>query len=124
MGQSMDATFAVTFAWWRRLGHLLKITISQPSERARAAQKMAILRTTHACAKAARGGAVNYVRRGVTYENVLPNRRGVLRATRDMLEAFHVRVHVVAHLIRTSELHLSHWLCFMMAGREVDHSPL
>ena len=29
-------------------GHLLKMTISQPSERARAAQKMAMLRTTHA----------------------------------------------------------------------------
>jgi hypothetical protein len=85
----------------RRAG--LKTTISQPNDRAIHAAKMAMLRSKRWCEQR----ACRYERKvqaSVNHLNVLPKRRGVL--------------------ISTSDEHLSHLLCFMIAGREVAQSFL
>ena len=72
----------------------LKTTISSPKERARQAQKMAILARTHTrgCSEGGEEGARRVFFRGAnTHENVFPKRRGVLR-TRTKRQCTHVRV--------------------------------
>lgn len=61
---------------------------------------------------------------GVPHANVLPNRRGVLRARHSRVSCVRVGLGLawVAHLIMTSLEHFSHMLCRMMAGRAVAQS--
>ena len=94
-----STTRSSNFRLARRAG--LKITTSQPIERARHAQKIAILYTytTHASGKKSNAKCFK-----LTYEKVLPKRRGVE--------------------IMTSDEHFGQLLCFMIAGRCVAHSFL
>ena len=67
-------------------GVYLKMTTSHPKESARHAQKIAILRKgekypprCHSFCRVLQ--SVAWVQKRATYENVFPNRRGVLRTT-------------------------------------------
>ena len=102
-----------------------KTTISHPSDRARAAQKMAMLREQRDVSRMLR----HRVGHGVLTRR--SSRSGEGYFGRDC--AKHTTVSLgrackgsgaACDLIMTSELQRSHELCFMIAGLSVDHSDL